>query len=82
MKLHISELHLPNVHIQQRNLFLFQPWSTLRFHYINPFATYSKSTVATVVFNASSPTTAVSIVVIRPSTQIVRNVQITLAVEL
>ncbi|GFX60249.1 putative RNA-directed DNA polymerase from transposon X-element [Trichonephila clavipes] len=25
MKLHISELDLPNVHIQQRNLFLFQP---------------------------------------------------------
>ncbi|GFU21498.1 RNase H domain-containing protein [Trichonephila clavipes] len=50
MKLHISELDLPNVHIQQRNLFLFQPWSTPRFHYINPFATYSKSTVAPVVF--------------------------------
>ncbi|GFW07171.1 RNase H domain-containing protein [Trichonephila clavipes] len=50
MKLHISELVLPNVHIQQRNLFLFQPWSTPRFHYINPFATYSKSTVAPVVF--------------------------------
>ncbi|GFY33810.1 putative RNA-directed DNA polymerase from transposon X-element [Trichonephila clavipes] len=50
MKLHISELDLPNVHIQQRNLFLFQPWSTPRFHYINPFATYSKSTVAPVVY--------------------------------
>ncbi|GFU68163.1 RNase H domain-containing protein, partial [Trichonephila clavipes] len=50
MKLHISELDLPNVHIQQRNLFLFQPWSTPRFHYIKPFATYSKSTVAPVVF--------------------------------
>ncbi|GFT48302.1 RNase H domain-containing protein [Trichonephila clavipes] len=50
MKLHISELDLPNVHIQQRNLFLFQPWNTPRFHYINPFATYSKSTVAPVVF--------------------------------
>ncbi|GFY11314.1 RNase H domain-containing protein [Trichonephila clavipes] len=50
MKLHISELGLPNVHIQQRNLFLFQPWSTPQFHYINPFATYSKSTVAPVVF--------------------------------
>ncbi|GFU66276.1 RNase H domain-containing protein [Trichonephila clavipes] len=50
MKLHISELDLPNVHIQQRNLFLFQPWSTPRFHFINPFATYSKSTVAPVVF--------------------------------
>ncbi|GFW21974.1 putative RNA-directed DNA polymerase from transposon X-element [Trichonephila clavipes] len=81
MKLHISELDLPNVRIQQRNLFLFQPWNTPRFHYINPFATYSKSTVAPVVFNASSPTTAVSIVVIRPSTLMVRNVQITLAVE-
>ncbi|GFU36746.1 putative RNA-directed DNA polymerase from transposon X-element [Trichonephila clavipes] len=76
-----SELDLPNVRIQQRNLFLFQPWNTPRFHYINPFATYSKSTVAPVVFNASSPTTAVSIVVIRPSTLMVRNVQITLAVE-
>ncbi|GFW35280.1 probable RNA-directed DNA polymerase from transposon X-element [Trichonephila clavipes] len=50
MKLHTSELDLPNVHIQQRNLFLFQPWNTPRFHYINPFATYSKSTVAPVVF--------------------------------
>ncbi|GFU72588.1 probable RNA-directed DNA polymerase from transposon X-element [Trichonephila clavipes] len=50
MKLHISELDLPNVHIQQRNRFLFQPWNTPRFHYINPFATYSKSTVAPVVF--------------------------------
>ncbi|GFY21428.1 RNA-directed DNA polymerase from mobile element jockey [Trichonephila clavipes] len=50
MKLHISELGLPNVHIEQRNLFLFQPWNTPRFHYINPFATYSKSTVAPVVF--------------------------------
>ncbi|GFV18638.1 putative RNA-directed DNA polymerase from transposon X-element [Trichonephila clavipes] len=50
MKLHISELDLPNVRIQQRNLFLFQPWNTPRFLYINPFATYSKSTVAPVVF--------------------------------
>ncbi|GFX87215.1 RNase H domain-containing protein [Trichonephila clavipes] len=50
MKLHISELDLSNVHIQQKNLFLFQPWSTPRFYYINPFATYSKSTVAPVVF--------------------------------
>ncbi|GFV96546.1 putative RNA-directed DNA polymerase from transposon X-element [Trichonephila clavipes] len=50
MKLHISELDLPNVRIQQRNLFLFQPWNTPRFLYINPFATYSKSTVAAVVF--------------------------------
>ncbi|GFY05981.1 probable RNA-directed DNA polymerase from transposon X-element [Trichonephila clavipes] len=50
MKLHISELDLPNVHIQQRNLFLFQPWNTPRFHYINPFASYSKSTVVPVVF--------------------------------
>ncbi|GFW57111.1 RNase H domain-containing protein [Trichonephila clavipes] len=50
MKLHISELDLPNMHIQQRNLFLFQPWNTPRFPYINPFATYSKSTVAPVVF--------------------------------
>ncbi|GFU21467.1 probable RNA-directed DNA polymerase from transposon X-element [Trichonephila clavipes] len=50
MKLHISELDLPNVRIQQRNFFLFQPWNTPRFHYINPFATYSKSTVAPVVF--------------------------------
>ncbi|GFV99622.1 putative RNA-directed DNA polymerase from transposon X-element [Trichonephila clavipes] len=46
MKLLVSELDLPNVNIQQRNLFLFQPW----FHYINPFASYSKSTVVPVVF--------------------------------
>ncbi|GFU13070.1 RNase H domain-containing protein [Trichonephila clavipes] len=50
MKLHISEFDLSNVHIQQRNLFLFQLWNTPRFHSINPFATYSKSTVAPVVF--------------------------------
>ncbi|GFT76737.1 RNase H domain-containing protein [Trichonephila clavipes] len=50
IKLHISELDLHHVHIQQRNLFLFQPWNTPRFYYINPFATYSKSTVAPVVF--------------------------------
>ncbi|GFT76744.1 probable RNA-directed DNA polymerase from transposon X-element, partial [Trichonephila clavipes] len=50
MKLHLSELDLPNVRIQQRNLFLFQPWNTPRFLYINPFAPYSKSTVAPVVF--------------------------------
>ncbi|GFV18645.1 RNase H domain-containing protein [Trichonephila clavipes] len=50
MKLHLSELDLPNVRTQQRNLFLFQPWNTPRFLYINPFATYSKSTVAPVVF--------------------------------
>ncbi|GFV01098.1 putative RNA-directed DNA polymerase from transposon X-element [Trichonephila clavipes] len=50
MKLHLSELDLPNVHVQQRNLFLFQSWNTPRFHSINPFATYSKSTVAPVVF--------------------------------
>ncbi|GFW97233.1 RNase H domain-containing protein [Trichonephila clavipes] len=50
MKLLVSELDLPNVNIQQRNLLLFQHWSTPRFHYINPFASYSKSTVAPVVF--------------------------------
>ncbi|GFU00309.1 RNase H domain-containing protein [Trichonephila clavipes] len=50
MKFLVSELDLPNVNIQQRNLFLFQPWNTTRFHYINPFANYSKSTVAPVVF--------------------------------
>ncbi|GFW77481.1 RNase H domain-containing protein [Trichonephila clavipes] len=50
MKLLASELDLPNVNIQQRNLFLFQLWNTPRFHYINPFALYSKSTVAPVVF--------------------------------
>ncbi|GFT31882.1 RNase H domain-containing protein [Trichonephila clavipes] len=49
MKLHISELDLPNVRIQQRNLF----YSNLEYAtvpYINPFATYGKSTVAPVVF--------------------------------
>ncbi|GFV94149.1 RNase H domain-containing protein [Trichonephila clavipes] len=50
MKLLVSELDLPNVNIQQRNLFLFQPWNTPRFHYINPFANYSQSTVVPVVF--------------------------------
>ncbi|GFV71171.1 RNase H domain-containing protein [Trichonephila clavipes] len=50
MKLLVSELDLPNVNIQQRNLLLFQPWNTPRFHYINPFASYSKSTVKPVIF--------------------------------
>ncbi|GFU70914.1 RNase H domain-containing protein [Trichonephila clavipes] len=50
MKLLVSELDLPNVNIQQKNLFLFQLWNTPRCHYINPFANYSKSTVAPVVF--------------------------------
>ncbi|GFW03915.1 pggt1b [Trichonephila clavipes] len=50
MKLLVSELDLPNVNIQQRNLFLFQLWNASRFHYINPFANYSKSTLAPVVF--------------------------------
>ncbi|GFY11576.1 RNase H domain-containing protein [Trichonephila clavipes] len=43
MKLLVSELDLPNVNIQQRNLFLFQPWDTPWFHYINPFADYNGS---------------------------------------
>ncbi|GFU43943.1 pggt1b, partial [Trichonephila clavipes] len=67
-----SELNLPNVHTQQRNLFLFQPLEYATVPLYQPFATYSKSTVAPVVFNASSPATAVSIVVIRPSTLMVR----------
>ncbi|GFU73462.1 RNase H domain-containing protein [Trichonephila clavipes] len=46
----ITELDLPNVEIQQRNLLLFQTWNTPRFHYINLFAHYSKFTVAPVVF--------------------------------
>ncbi|GFT42987.1 RNase H domain-containing protein [Trichonephila clavipes] len=50
MKRLIAELDLPIVNIQQRNLLLFQPWNTPRFHYINPFASYCKSTVAPVVF--------------------------------
>ncbi|GFW77646.1 pggt1b [Trichonephila clavipes] len=49
LKLHISELDLPNVRILQRNLFPIPTLNTPRFHYIN-FATYSKSTVAPVVF--------------------------------
>ncbi|GFU96975.1 RNase H domain-containing protein [Trichonephila clavipes] len=49
MRLLVSELDLPNVNIQQRNVLQFQPWNTLRFHYINPFASYSKSSVAPVV---------------------------------
>ncbi|GFU13642.1 RNase H domain-containing protein [Trichonephila clavipes] len=50
MKLLVSELDLPIVNIQQRNLLLFQPWNTPRFHYINPFASYSKSTVTPVIY--------------------------------
>ncbi|GFT15654.1 RNase H domain-containing protein [Trichonephila clavipes] len=52
MKLLITELDLPNVDIQQRNLLLFQPRNTPRFHYINPFANYSKSTVTPVIFQS------------------------------
>ncbi|GFY16077.1 RNase H domain-containing protein [Trichonephila clavipes] len=50
MKRLITELALPIVEIQQRNLLLFQPWNTPRFHYINPFANYSKYTVTPVIF--------------------------------
>ncbi|GFV81156.1 RNase H domain-containing protein [Trichonephila clavipes] len=50
MKRLITELDLPNLEIQQRNLLPFQPWKTPRFPYINPFANYSKLTVAPVVF--------------------------------
>ncbi|GFS68013.1 putative RNA-directed DNA polymerase from transposon X-element [Trichonephila clavipes] len=50
MRLLVSKLNLPNVNIQQRNVLQFQPWNTPRFHYINSFASYSKSTVAPVVF--------------------------------
>ncbi|GFT39991.1 RNase H domain-containing protein [Trichonephila clavipes] len=50
MKLLVSELDLPNVNIQQRNVLQFQPWNTPRLHYINPFASYSKSIVVPVVF--------------------------------
>ncbi|GFU36739.1 RNase H domain-containing protein [Trichonephila clavipes] len=49
MKLHISELDLPNVRIQQRNL-SYSNRNTPRFPLYQPFATYSKSTVAPVVF--------------------------------
>ncbi|GFW25072.1 RNase H domain-containing protein [Trichonephila clavipes] len=50
MKLLASELDLPIVYIPQRNLSLFQLWNTPRFHYIKPFASYSKSTVTPVIF--------------------------------
>ncbi|GFT43144.1 putative RNA-directed DNA polymerase from transposon X-element [Trichonephila clavipes] len=50
MKRLITELDLPIVEIQQRDPLLFQPWNTPRFHYINPFASYSKSTVTPVIF--------------------------------
>ncbi|GFV81166.1 RNase H domain-containing protein [Trichonephila clavipes] len=50
MKRLITELDLPIGNIQQRNLLLFQPWNTPWFHYINPFANYSKSTVTPVIF--------------------------------
>ncbi|GFX71465.1 RNase H domain-containing protein [Trichonephila clavipes] len=42
--------YLPDVDIHQRNILQFQPWNTPRFHYINPFATYSKSDIALVAF--------------------------------
>ncbi|GFW58703.1 RNase H domain-containing protein [Trichonephila clavipes] len=50
MKRLITELDLPIVNIQQRNLLLFRPWNIQRFHYINPFANYSKFTVTPVIF--------------------------------
>ncbi|GFW95650.1 RNase H domain-containing protein [Trichonephila clavipes] len=43
MKILVSELDLPIVNIEQRNLLLFQPWNTPQFHYINPFASYNGS---------------------------------------
>ncbi|GFU61295.1 putative RNA-directed DNA polymerase from transposon X-element [Trichonephila clavipes] len=50
MMLLVSELNLPNVNIQQRNVLQFQPLNTPRFQYINPFASYSKYTMTPVVF--------------------------------
>ncbi|GFT72761.1 RNase H domain-containing protein [Trichonephila clavipes] len=50
MKLHVSELDLPSVDIQERNVLLFQPWNMLHFHYINSFPVYSKTTVTSVIF--------------------------------
>ncbi|GFX82746.1 RNase H domain-containing protein [Trichonephila clavipes] len=50
MKLLVSELGLPNVDIQQRNILQFQPWNTRRSHYTNSFASYSKTTVTPIVF--------------------------------
>ncbi|GFW40988.1 hypothetical protein TNCV_4089871 [Trichonephila clavipes] len=46
MKLHISELDLPTCIVQQRNLSYSNLWNTPRFPLYQPFATYSKSTVA------------------------------------
>ncbi|GFU61600.1 pggt1b [Trichonephila clavipes] len=50
LKRHITELDQPNAEIQQMNLLLFHPCNTSLFPYINPFANYSKPTVAPVVF--------------------------------
>ncbi|GFT53934.1 pggt1b [Trichonephila clavipes] len=63
--------------VSKREPFPIPTLNTPRFLYINPFAFTGKSTVAPVVFQRVSPTTAVSIVVFRPSTLMVRNVQIT-----
>ncbi|GFV07120.1 RNase H domain-containing protein [Trichonephila clavipes] len=52
MKLFVSELDLPNVDLQQRNFLRFQPWNAPRFHYINPFAKYIKTTVTPIVFQS------------------------------
>ncbi|GFV45513.1 RNase H domain-containing protein [Trichonephila clavipes] len=46
----LSELDLPDVDIHQRNILQFQPWNIPRFHYINHFATDSKSDIAPVAF--------------------------------
>ncbi|GFW07141.1 RNase H domain-containing protein [Trichonephila clavipes] len=82
MKHLVSELDLPNVNNQQRNLLIFQHWNTPRFHYINPFATYSKFTVAPVVFQRVFAYHRSQYSRYSASTLMVRNVQITLAVEL
>ncbi|GFW39546.1 putative RNA-directed DNA polymerase from transposon X-element [Trichonephila clavipes] len=50
MKRLVTELDLPNVDSQQGNVLLLQPWNTPSFHSINPFATYSKTTVTPVIF--------------------------------
>ncbi|GFV52521.1 RNase H domain-containing protein [Trichonephila clavipes] len=50
MKLLVFELDPPSVDIQARNVLPFQSWNMLRFHYINPFPAYSKTTVISVIF--------------------------------
>ncbi|GFU28303.1 hypothetical protein TNCV_99751 [Trichonephila clavipes] len=79
---HFLNSDLPNVCVSSKELFPIPTFEYATVPFISTLAiTYSKIHCSACRLSTRSPTTAVSIVVIRPSTLMVRNVQITLAVE-